>query len=184
MNKNTKIVVSLIVVIIIGVFVYIQMIGVKPVEQSVQNVVVTEQKTTEQSPIAYEVINGVTVPPEPDPELNNATLAGVDVNENGVRDDVERWLTVKFGGTSDLPYAIAAAKESQKEITEPTPLTRDDALAQVSRQLCAVRGASRDVYSSGFGDAIANTESRKQALRAFNDVLIGYIHRELPPCAD
>ncbi len=87
MKKNTKIVVSFVVVIIIGVLVYIQTFGAKPVEQSVQNAVVTEQ-----SPTAYEVINGVTVPPEPDPELNNATLAGIDVNENGVRDDVERWI--------------------------------------------------------------------------------------------
>jgi len=30
------------------------------------------------------------LPPEPDPVANNATLAGVDVNNNGIRDDVER----------------------------------------------------------------------------------------------
>lgn len=37
-----------------------------------------------------ELINGIPVPPEPDPVANNATLAGIDVNGNGVRDDVER----------------------------------------------------------------------------------------------
>lgn len=37
-----------------------------------------------------EAINGHAVPPEPDPTLNNSTLEGMDVNANGVRDDVER----------------------------------------------------------------------------------------------
>ncbi len=38
------------------------------------------------------VVNGHTLPPEPDPAVNNSTLLGVDVNNNGVRDDVERWI--------------------------------------------------------------------------------------------
>ena len=41
---------------------------------------------------AQEVINGHTLPPEPDSVANNATLLGIDVNDNGVRDDVERWI--------------------------------------------------------------------------------------------
>jgi len=40
----------------------------------------------------YWKVNGHTLPPEPDPKVNNATLLGVDVNDNGVRDDVERWI--------------------------------------------------------------------------------------------
>jgi hypothetical protein len=32
------------------------------------------------------------LPPEPDPAVNDSTLLGVDVNDNGVRDDVERWI--------------------------------------------------------------------------------------------
>jgi hypothetical protein len=36
------------------------------------------------------VINGHTLPPEPDKTLNDSTLLGIDVNDNGVRDDVER----------------------------------------------------------------------------------------------
>jgi len=38
------------------------------------------------------VINGYVLPPEPDPAVNNATLLGVDSNDNGVRDDVERYI--------------------------------------------------------------------------------------------
>ncbi|GIT98510.1 hypothetical protein [Sulfurovum sp. TSL1] len=39
-----------------------------------------------------ETINGHTLPPEPDPKINNSTLLGIDSNNNGVRDDVERWI--------------------------------------------------------------------------------------------
>ena len=42
------------------------------------------------------VINGHTLPPEPDPDINNATLLGVDSNDNGVRDDVERWIYKRY----------------------------------------------------------------------------------------
>ncbi len=40
----------------------------------------------------YWEVNEHILPPEPDPKVNNATLLGVDVNKNGVRDDVERWI--------------------------------------------------------------------------------------------
>ena len=41
-------------------------------------------------------VNGHTLPPEPDKALNDATLLGIDVNDNGVRDDVERWIYEKY----------------------------------------------------------------------------------------
>jgi len=40
----------------------------------------------------YWEVDGHRLPPEPAPKINNATLLGVDVNNNGVRDDVERWI--------------------------------------------------------------------------------------------
>ncbi len=42
------------------------------------------------------VVNGHTLPPEPDKTLNDSTLLGVDVNDNGVRDDVERWIYEEY----------------------------------------------------------------------------------------
>ncbi|MBL0722005.1 MAG: hypothetical protein JJV88_05440 [Sulfurovum sp.] len=39
-----------------------------------------------------EVIHGHTLLPEPDLVINNFTLLGIDSNNNGVRDDVERWI--------------------------------------------------------------------------------------------
>ena len=42
--------------------------------------------------VANEIIHGHTLPPKPDKTLNDSTLLGIDSNNNGVRDDVERWI--------------------------------------------------------------------------------------------
>ena len=42
--------------------------------------------------IYADTINEYNLPPEPDPKINNSTLLGIDANDNGVRDDVERWI--------------------------------------------------------------------------------------------
>ena len=66
-----------------------------------------------------EVINGITVPPEPAPAINNATLAGVDVNNNGVRDDVERVIAAKLP-ISKNAAANSYARTIQKGMIAPT----------------------------------------------------------------
>jgi hypothetical protein len=43
-----------------------------------------------------EEVNGFILPPYPDPKINDSTLLGIDVNNNGVRDDVERWLIFRY----------------------------------------------------------------------------------------
>lgn len=73
-----------------------------------------------------EVINGVTVPPEPSPTLNNATLAGVDANKNGVRDDVERVIATSFGGNqSKWLYVMQFSKSEQTLIVEASEASRN-----------------------------------------------------------
>ncbi len=42
------------------------------------------------------IVNNHELPPEPDPKINNSTLLGVDVNNNDVRDDVERWIYEEY----------------------------------------------------------------------------------------
>ncbi len=55
----------------------------------------------------YWEVNGHRLPPEPDPKINNATLLGVDVNHNGVRDDVERWIYEKYKDKHPIHIDIA-----------------------------------------------------------------------------
>ena len=54
------------------------------------------QTTAEISVTVYKEINGYKLPPEPDETLNNATILGVDSNDNGVRDDVEIFIVKKY----------------------------------------------------------------------------------------
>jgi hypothetical protein len=54
-----------------------------------------------------EIINGYTLPPEPDETLNNSTLLGIDSNGNGVRDDVERWIYKNYKDKHPIYIDIA-----------------------------------------------------------------------------
>lgn len=80
--------------------------------------------TLESTPM---ILDPSKLPPAPDPALNDATIAGVDSNNNGIRDDVERWIAQTYPTSAKMRAAMAQmALNSQKEITTPK-LTRDTA---------------------------------------------------------
>ena len=57
-------------------------------------------------------IHGYRLPPMPDEKLNNATLLGIDSNNNGVRDDVERWIYETYD-----TYIPCVRKDVYEDIT-------------------------------------------------------------------
>ncbi len=64
-----------------------------------------------------EKINGISVPPAPDPTANAATIVGVDSNGNGIRDDVDRFLATEFGqSASAYQEAVNFARTEQAAI--------------------------------------------------------------------
>ncbi len=65
------------------------------------------------------IINGVRLPPEPLPEENNATLVGIDSNDNGVRDDVERAIYVKYDAKVKQEFAMQDARAGQSFLADP-----------------------------------------------------------------
>src|SRR3989338_2519595 len=68
--------------------------------------------------LTWSDING-ELPPEPDTAENNATLVGVDSNSNGIRDDVERAIYLKYKDTPRVAIPMLQyAKELQMEFTE------------------------------------------------------------------
>ena len=74
------------------------------------------------------IINGTRLPPEPNEEENNATLVGVDVNNNGVRDDVERWVYQEYKDKHPVHIEIGmqSARTWEKIFTDPSnPETTD-----------------------------------------------------------
>ncbi len=66
------------------------------------------------------VINGHILPPEPDETKNSATLGGVDSNNNGVRDDVERKIREKYSKPLHSALFMYEAKFYQRTLVEPT----------------------------------------------------------------
>ena len=68
-----------------------------------------------------ETINGHTLPPEPDPKINNSTLLGIDSNNNGVRDDVERlvYKTYKDKHPIHIDIAMQAGRGYKKVLETP-----------------------------------------------------------------
>lgn len=74
--------------------------------------------------LVYLEINGHRLPFEPDPVVNNSTLLGIDANNNGVRDDVERYIIIRFS-KEEFPktrtaLAMQYAWAKQKIIETPT----------------------------------------------------------------
>ena len=68
-----------------------------------------------------EIINGYVLPPEPDEKLNNSTLLGIDSNDNGVRDDVERFIVKKYVNDHKIVTEIGfqLARAYQKILDNP-----------------------------------------------------------------
>ena len=68
----------------------------------------------------YKKINGHRLPPMPDETLNNATLLGVDTNDNGVRDDVERWIYETYEEPVEQGIMLQSSYAYQKVIVDPS----------------------------------------------------------------
>src|SRR5580704_4053578 len=45
-------------------------------------------------------VDGSRLPPPPDPRLVNSTIAGIDANDNGIRDDVELTIFAEYPTSS------------------------------------------------------------------------------------
>lgn len=70
-------------------------------------------------------VDGSNLPPEPDPAKVNATLEGIDANENGIRDDVELAIFKKYPNdmkvrAAELQYAMSLQLELTKILNTET----------------------------------------------------------------
>lgn len=68
----------------------------------------------------YWEVNGHRLPPEPDKVLNDSTLLGIDSNNNGVRDDVERWIYQTYDHPIERGIFMQSARAYQKVIVDPS----------------------------------------------------------------
>jgi hypothetical protein len=104
-----------------------------------RNATVSRPLPVKVSLVAQETINGVAVPPEPPSELNNATLAGFDVNANGVRDDVERYVISTFSGSKKrTAVASELSRANQQALLAADTNDRASLIAATRRADAAV----------------------------------------------
>jgi len=140
-----------------------------------------------------EVINGYVLPPKPDEAVNNSTLLGVDVNDNGVRDDLERWIIKKYA-TSDYPktktaIALQWGRTAQQIIQNPESAYEDKKYWLINNVMnCQMYAYSRklkkdgnyridnDIFDDEYVDKVFNTKERIKAYYHFNANLAGHVY--------
>ncbi len=108
----------------------------------------------------YELIEGHLLPHEP--ENPDATLLGVDKNDNGVRDEVERWI-YKDMPTYHHPeiervVAMTEARAYQMVLIDPT--NKDDKVYKAIRKASNCWSYYSDVRSLPFDEAIEKFSNR------------------------
>ena len=76
-----------------------------------------------------------SIPPAPNPDLNASTVAGIDSDANGVRDDIDILLARNFGGSeTDYVIALVHSKSLQAALLQPSEA---NAFAHVNTMTCA-----------------------------------------------
>ncbi|WP_304543632.1 hypothetical protein [Sulfurimonas microaerophilic] len=144
-------------------------------------------KNTLSNPVTieiYKVINGHRLPPEPDETLNNSTLLGIDSNNNGVRDDVERWIFVEY----DHPIVQAVAMQNTRafqiiladpskarETTKFMENQTDCELYYIFQDPRKLITRDMDLYKES-RPLILNTKERNRAYYEYNQALSGGVY--------
>ena len=113
-------------------------------------------------------INGIAVPPEPDVVVNNATIAGMDSNNNGVRDDVERYLAKNSTDVSAFKNSLDDVKEIQYLLTNEN-LTPEQLEQVMTKRHClsykAMINKIKRTDDMAYLNQVLNNQSRKDAYK-------------------
>ena len=69
--------------------------------------------------ITLDDVMGKNLPPKPDQQLNDSTIAGIDANNNAIRDDVELEIFARYPNSAKIRAAMLQyAQALQLELTE------------------------------------------------------------------
>jgi len=147
----------------------------------------TSEVASKEEPI---VIHGYTLPPEPDPVINNSTLLGIDSNNNGVRDDVEIWILKKYKDKHPIYTEIAmqAGRAWQKVLEDPSKARETTKLMEAA-QFCsfyfefdAIKYGDTLLIDESivtnrmFEKTVTNTQERKDAYWEYDRLLSGGVY--------
>lgn len=134
-----------------------------------------------------EVINNITLPPDPG-AAGKKTLAGIDSDQDGVRDDIQRFLAKEVGKDPVLyKRALQMARDAQQSLfvvaTNDKEKAREISISWNISYYCFAdaRGNKAESYLSNiqfdkkFTAFIANTPERMDSYMQYNDMLAGMV---------
>lgn len=130
---------------------------------------------------------GSGLPPDPG-EAGRGTLAGVDVDADGIRDDIQRYIALTYAdsprtqaGLRQLALALGVVLIEAGSKTDSVENTT--AFQQAIECLYYVRPDSARTIKNELLARMLNTKSRTKAYAAFNDDIAGEIFLEAGPTA-
>jgi hypothetical protein len=144
------------------------------------------QTTPEITLTVYKEINGYKLPPEPDETLNNSTLLGIDVNSNGVLDDVERKIIETYREPVKIELVMATAKVGQEILENPVGLAKEHSDKMDRLDNCGSYLENQNISYDGLESIrfyernIYNTKTRVRAYLDYNVALSGGVYGSSP----
>jgi hypothetical protein len=132
----------------------------------------------------YKEISGHRLPPEPNPAINNATLLGVDTNDNGVRDDVERKIYAVYKRPIEQVYMMQDAKIYPQTLEDPVAAAQSKELEQENWNIYTCNGYLNHELNiiiprnnvDFMENAYFNTKERIRAYIEFNEASSGGVY--------
>ena len=146
-------------------------------------------KTTQINEIKYrfyvpEVINGHQLPPEPDKQLNNSTLLGIDTNDNGIRDDIERKIIIDYVKPIEIELMLSYVKVHQEMLNNPVNSAVYSQKKMQKVRNCKMYLKHQDIRIKNMIDFtennMYNTKERVKAYLDFNQALSGGVYGSGP----
>ena len=130
-------------------------------------------------------VEGASLPPIPDPAENDATVEGIDVNNNGIRDDVELAIFELYPDDKKArAAALQYAMTEQMYLTHVTNTETWKAVAEeVGRaQICTIEAEISWEEFERVADLVVNTELRKRIRTSSFEFITSYGPAEGVPC--
>lgn len=132
-------------------------------------------------------VDGNHLPPLPDPSQVDATVAGIDANDNSIRDDVELAIFAKYATSTPIRAAeLQYAMDLQTQLTQVFDLaTWEAAVKQNDRGFGCLYDASNSEYSNlekEVEDLVLDTPDRIKQFGSVEQYRVSYKLSSGPDC--
>jgi hypothetical protein len=136
--------------------------------------------------ITLDDVMGKNLPPKPDQELNDSTVAGIDANNNGIRDDVELAIFAKYPHSARIRAAMLQyAKALQAELTQV--FNSASLISAIQKEALAYGclgdvGLNKESKQKEIENLTINNNIRKNRIDEVFEYLTGHGYKNEPNC--